>query len=40
MGKKLKKIWEEAAKKYNIKLDIYGIDPLSKFDFKYTKKKI
>ena len=38
-GKKVKKIWEEAAKKYNIKLDIYGIDPLSKFDFKYTKKK-
>ncbi len=38
-GKKVKKIWLDVAKKYNVKINTYGIDPLAKFDFKYSKTK-
>jgi len=33
-GKKVKKIWERSAKKYGLKINISGIDPLCHFDFK------
>ena len=35
-GKKIKNIWIEAAKKANLKIDIYGIDPLASFKLKIS----
>ena len=34
IGKKMKKIWSELAKKYKIKIEISGLDTLPSFNFK------
>lgn len=34
-GKKVKKIWFDLSKKYNIDIEISGIEPLGHFSFKY-----
>lgn len=35
LGKEIKKTWENAAAKYNLKILVSGIDPLPHFDFLY-----
>lgn len=36
-GKKVKDLWKTIASKYDIDIEISGIDPLGHFDFKYEK---
>lgn len=35
IGKKVKKIWKKISDKYQIELEISGIDPMGHFEFKY-----